>query len=352
MSGNVVTDEKVESENVFSGKEFVPSLNASGNMYNASYGYQTITDGIIYQENTGRYSSALKGGLVEATINLDGVYNLNELKIYLYKDGTSKFGKGFELQVLFAGEWTTVIKCESVAEIEKYLVKNQGGVGDWLVFDLDDVYASKLKFTIPNQTDSGWTTFYEMECFGVKSSKVDPNGGAEPVAPENVFADKKFVPTNDALAQVLVAGWWSGGGYETLTDGNKTGEMEGRFSTVMKVSGFMDATIDLGGEYKLNTMKYYLYDTKDSITEVAKKGSIGKEILIQIYVNGEWQDVIVCSDNAKLCEYLVINPGFNNDYLEFNLGGIKAEKIRLYISASASSSGTTYEEIECSGYAK
>jgi hypothetical protein len=45
----------------------------------------------------------------------------------------------------------------------------------------------------------------------------------------------------------------------------------------------------------------------------------------------------------------VINEGLNNDYLEFDLGGIMAEKIRFYISGSALSSGITFQEIECSG---
>lgn len=351
LTGERLANESHEYENVFSGKEFIPSSNASGNMYSSVYGYQTITDGVIYQEGSGRYSSAHKGGLVEATIDLGGVYNLDELKIYLYKDGISKLGTGFVVQVLFAGEWTTIVNVESNDALGQYLVENPGGVGDWLIFELGDIYATKLRFIIPNQTSSGWTTFYEMECYGVPSTKIDPNGGKEPVAPVNIFAGKEFVPTDAAAAQVLVASWWSGGGYDVLTDGNRTGEGEGRFSTVMAATGMMDATLDLGGEYTLNTMRFYLYDTKDSISETAKKGSIGKDLLIQVYTNGEWKDVVVCSSNAKLCEYLIINNGVNNDYLEFDLGGIKAEKVRIYISASASSSGTTFQEIECLGTA-
>ncbi len=352
--GNVIlsgskTDEAIEYENAFNGKVFSPSINASGNMYSNAYGYQTITDGIIYQESDGRYSSALRGGLVEATINFGKVYNLNELKVYLYKDGISKFGTGFKVQVLFDGNWTTVINCENASEIEKYLVKNAGGVGDWLIFDLGDVYASQLKFTIPSQTDSGWTTFYEMECFGTPSTKIDPTGGEEPPQAENVFAGKQFVPTNEATSNILVASWWKGGGYEALTDGNKAGEAAGRFSTVMATSGMMDATLDLGGKHELNTLRFYLYDTKDSITEAKKKGSVGKDLLIQVYANGEWKTVITCSDNAELCSHLVINSGLNNDYLEFDLGGIVAEKVRFYISGSASADGTTYQEIECLG---
>ena len=349
LSGNLLDETKVEYENAFGGKEFIPSTNASGNMYSNAYGYKTLTDGIIYQESEGRYSSALRGGLVEATINLGKAYNLSELKVYLYKDGLSKFGTGFEVQVLFAGEWTTVVSCDNASELEKYLVKNAGGVGDWLIFDLGDVYASKVKFSIPNQTDSGWTTFYEMECFGTLSTKVDPSGGEEPAQPENIFAGKQFVPTNEAISNILVATWWKGGGYEALTDGNKAGEAQGRFSTVMATTGMMDATLDLGGKYELNTLRFYLYDTKDSITEAKKKGSIGNDLLIQVYIDGAWKDVVVCSSNAELCKYLVINSGLNNDYLEFDLSGIKAEKVRFYISSSASTDGITYQEIECLG---
>ena len=342
-------NEKLEYTNVFAGKEFVPSSGAAGNMYNSAYGYQAITDGIIYEEGNGRYSSAQNGGKVEAILNFGSVYNLSEFKVYLYKDGLNKFGEGFEIQVLFGGEWKTVVNCSGTKDLENYLVKNPSAISDELIFDLGDVYASKIKFIIPNQTSSGWTTFYEMECLGIRSTMIDPNAGNEPEAPKNVFEGKEFVPTSEAREQVLVASWWKGGGYEALTDGNKVGEMEGRFSTVMQTLGFMDATLDLEGKYALNTLRFYLYDTKDSITEANKKGSIGKDILIQIYVGGEWKDVVACSDNAKLCEYLIIEPGLNNDCLEFDLGGITAEKIRFCISGSASASGTTFQEIECEG---
>ncbi len=349
ITGELFAGESADYNNVFAGKNVTPTANASGNIYNSAYGYQTLTDGIIYEEARGRYSSALKGGLVEATVNLGGVYNLSELKIYLYKEGLSKFGTGLKIQVLFSGEWTTVVDCASIGDLEKYLVKNNDGIADWLVFGLDDVYASKVKFTIPSQTETGWTTFYEIECMGTSSTAIDTSAGEEPETPKNIFEGKSFIPTDSAQSSVLVASWWKGGGYETLTDGRKTDEMEGRFSTTMSLEGFMDATLDLGGIYELNTLRFYLYDTKSSISEADKKGSIGKDILIQVYSNGKWIDVVSCADNASLCEYLVINEGVNNDYLEFNLGEIVGEKVRIYISGSANKNGTTYQEFECIG---
>jgi hypothetical protein len=115
----------------------------------------------------------------------------------------------------------------------------------------------------------------------------------------------------------------------------------------MKTTGMMDATIDLGGSYELHSLKFYTYDKTST-----GAGSVGADLLIQVYANGEWKDVVVCADNASVMSHLVAGDGAYDDYLEFDLGGIIAEKVRIYISASSSSSGTTYEEIECNGYAK
>jgi hypothetical protein len=116
----------------------------------------------------------------------------------------------------------------------------------------------------------------------------------------------------------------------------------------MALTGMIDATIDLGGAYELNSLRFYTYDPAAG----TGAGSLGSDLLVQVFVDGEWKDVVTCADNATLAGYLVVNEGTYNDYLEFDLGGIVAEKVRIYISASANKSGTTYEEIECSGYAK
>ena len=335
--------------NVFAGKVFVPSSDAAGNVYSSSFGYQTITDGIIFEEGKGRFSSKQNGGKVEATIDLGAVYDLSEFKVYLYwNTGVQRFGSGFKIEVLFGGEWTTVVNCESVEELQAYWVDNPDNVDkEWLIFDLGGVAARQLRFTIPSQTSIEWTTFYEMECSAKVSEKVEPEP-EEPVFVENIFAGKQFTPTDAATASVLVASWWKGGGYETLTDGIKNADnAPGRFSTVMKTTGTMDATIDLGGSYELHSLKFYTYDKTST-----GAGSVGADLLIQVYANGEWKDVVVCADNASVMSHLVVGDGAYDDYLEFDLGGIKAEKVRFYISASASSSGTTYEEIECNGYQK
>ena len=336
--------------NVFSGKQFVASADAAANVYSAKYGYSTLTDGIIYEESSGRFSSKQNGGKVEATIDLGAVYDLYDFKVYLYWDaGVEKLGSGFEIQVLFGEEWTTVISCASVEEMQAYWVDNPDNIDkEWLVFNLGGVAGRQVKFTIPGQTSKGWTTLYEIECSAKLSDKVEPQP-EKPVLIDNVFAGKQFTPTDEAKASVLSASWWKGSGYDGLTDGIKNADnAAGRFSTIMKATGMMDATIDLGGAYELHSFKLYTYDPAAG-TGVT---SLGSNLLIQVYADGEWKDVVVCADNATLASYLVVNEGTFNDYLEFDLGGVKAEKVRIYISASASSSGTTYEEFECNGYQK
>jgi hypothetical protein len=235
--------------------------------------------------------------------------------------------------------------------LQAYWVDNPDSVDkEWLIFDLGGIAARQVKFTIPGQAanSGGWTTFYEMECSAKVSEQVEPEP-EEPVFVENIFAGKQFTPTDAAKASVLAASWWKGGGYETLTDSIKNADnAPGRFSTVMKATGMMDATIDLGGTYELHSLKFYTYDPAAG----TGAGSVGANLLIQVYADGEWKDVVVCADNASVMSHLVVSAGTYNDYLEFDLGGIVAEKVRIYISASSSASGTTYEEIECNGYAK
>ena len=331
-------------QNLLVGKTPAASGDAAANIYSSSYGYLNMIDGNL----ASRYSSKKNGGKVEATIDLGAVYDLSEFRILLYDYPASKlaqFGSGVQIQVLFGGEWTTVT--DWTLEGENYLEHIViTGDQNWLVFALDDVNARQIKFTIPSHGTSGWSTFWEIQCSGKASSAVEPEP-EEPEFVENVFSGKTFTPTEEALASVLNKSWWKGGGYETLTDGIKNADnAPGRFSTVMSTTGMMDATIDLGGEYSLNSLKFYTYDPAAGTTA----GSLGTDLLIQVYSNDEWIDVVTCADNASIVEHLVTNDGTYNDYLEFDLGGISAEKVRFYISASANANGTTYEEIECSAY--
>ena len=101
----------------------------------------------------------------------------------------------------------------------------------------------------------------------------------------NIFSGKQFIPTIEAQDSVLVASWWKGSGYEGLTDGiTNADNAVGRFSTVMNTSGMMDATVDLGGVYRLDNIRFYLYDKG-----TADLSQVGANLHIQIYYNGTWK---------------------------------------------------------------
>ena len=145
---------------------------------------------------------------------------------------------------------------------------------------------------------------------------------------------------------MLTASWWKGSGYEGLTDGIKNVDNAvGRFSTITSASAIMDATIDLGSVYELYDLTFWLYDTGSNNLA----NTVGKDLLIQVYYNGTWTDVVICNTNTESINHLVSANGEYNDYLTFNLNGEKAEKIRFYISAASSTSGISFEEITCTG---
>ena len=339
-------------DNLFAGKRFNPTDAALASALSASWwkgsGYPGLTDGIKNADNApGRFATKMAlDGMMDATIDLGGEAVLGTLRFYTYDPSTTNpgsLGADLLIQVYRAGKWIDVVVCENNASILSYLVVNEGAYNDYLEFDLTGISAEKIRFYISASASTSGTSYEEIECSG----RVFPTN--EPEFVENVFTGKQFVPTDAALTSVLAASWWKGSGYPGLTDGIRNADnAAGRFSTVMALSGMMDATIDLGGSYELHSLKFYTYDPAAG----TNAGSLGADLLIQVYTGGEWVDVVTCADNASIAAYLVVNEGTYNDYLEFDLEGIEAEKVRFYISASAVSSGTSYEEIECTAYTK
>lgn len=330
-----------KSDNIFAGKKFVPTAEAANMQYNDGLGYQCLTDGLHYREGAGRFSTKYNG-FVDATINLGAVYELNSIKFYLYQKQLTQAGSSIQIQVYYNGAWTTV-KQISNTEFTKYLKNDDHaqyldtpGSGQYLEFDLDGVWAEKIRIYIPSHGGSGYITFYEVECSG---SYI-----RETTVIENVFDGKRFVPTEQAQSVVMPG--WPGGGYEALTDGIRTQDQVGRFTTIMDKSGMMEATLDLGGVYELNNLIFYIYDGWRG----PELGTTGNDLLVQVYSDGQWIDVVVCTSNQEIASHHVSpSDSWHDDYLLFNLNGVKAEKVRIYISEAATSDGISFHEITCSG---
>ncbi|MBO4962324.1 MAG: hypothetical protein J6C97_00955, partial [Clostridia bacterium] len=344
------TYQDITLEEVFKNKTFIPTSTALNNVLSATWwkgsGYEGLTDGIRNVDNAvGRFATIMsESGMVDATLNFDGIYELYDLKFYLYdKDNASTisttFGKDLLVQVYYNGVWLNVVNCADSVAIAKYLISANGNYNDYLQFNLNGILAERVRIYISGSQTSNGTSFEEITCTGFKVTDITNS--------QNVLSAKTFTPTEQALASVLSASWWKGSGYEGLTDGiTNADNAVGRFSTIMNLTGMVDATVELGDIYDLYDLKFHLYDT--GANDVLS--TVGANLLIQTYYNGAWTDVVNCADNATIGNYLVTNNGSYNDYLLFNLNVTKAEKIRVYISASQTGSGTSFEEITCSGY--
>ena len=160
--------------------------------------------------------------------------------------------------------------------------------------------------------------------------------------PDNILSGKKFVgapgtsyDTNDGLDF----------SYAKLTDGDfgqnygNDNWKYGRFSTLP--NGHADGTVDLLGSYILSELRIYLF--QGGITWA------GTDFTLQVFSDGVWIDVYKDLTNEQLSSYHVSNGSLNNQrYLCFDMGNIKAEKIRFF-SRPLPNNTVTWYEIECSG---
>ncbi len=330
-------------ENVFAGKQFVPSAATANMQYNAGLGIHCLTDGEHYREGDGRFSTTYDG-YVDATLSLGGIYKLNEIRFYVFQRNLDQCGASIKVDVCYNGVWTTV-KEITRAQYSQYLKNDDHGQfcdtvgsGQYISIDLGNAMAEKVRIYVEGGVGTRYVTFYEVECSG--------QFVGESVVTENVFSGNQFVPTAEAQSCVLTGGSYQLGGYEALTDGIITEDQLGRLATVMNANAIMDATIDLGGAYELYNLVFYIYDGWQG----PRLDTSGKDLLVQVYYNGQWTDVVNCKDNAEISEHHVSpSDAWRDDYLLFELDRVKAEKVRFYISGSASSDGTTFHEITCSG---
>ncbi len=316
--------------NVLLGKEFIATDAAKANYYNSDHSYAALNDGIVaFVDFPGRYSSKASSGIVEARINLGGVYELDNYRIALHGGTIANAGSGITIKTLYQDVWTERVKVTTNSGLSSYIVNEDGH--NWLVFNLNGALAEQIMFTIPSASTSGWVTFYEMESYGTYVGE----------SISNILADKEFIPTAEALG--AIPSWWSVG-YEGLTDGIMDRESEGRFSTD-NVGGIIDATVDLEGQYSLDKLKFYVY--KGQLT------AAGADLMVELYYNGTWTTAINYT-NAQLVGYLKTNDGTSLSgyaWLEFDLAGANAQKIRISSTETFSGNYTSFYEVTCSVFA-
>jgi len=157
---------------------------------------------------------------------------------------------------------------------------------------------------------------------------------SEYVSSDNLFSGKPIVPTTAGAAVVHSSAY----GYPTLTDGTTINSdvSKGRFSTGAWASPqLVDGTIDLGGKNILGEMKIYSFGS----------GYAGNGLVVDVYCEGVWSNAVTISSETELWSYASGNT------ITVPLGGVNAEKVRIYIPDKGSAITVSLWEIECSGYA-
>ena len=343
--------------NILLGKTFTQNDTSSVATPLSSYGYELLTDGIIDLSGgkTGRYSSGKATTSMKtanAIVELGDEYFLDEIVFYIYNKQIEIAGTNFKLEVYSGDNWVTIVEglkneydaalTEGDVSLSDYIVTvGSGKDSKRIKLDLGGIRASKIRFYSEafyvrkdNGAYNNYVTFYETECSGVLVEDAFEK--------ENVILNKPFVKEAAAPSYATFTNLADSGSnysYAMMTDGKfGTGAGAGRYSS--KKSGATYATVDLGGVYSLFEMRFY-YFNKD----FAQYG--GTNYNVEVYYNGQWHTVI----DQLSCD--VISEGSINTskhYVFLDLGGVRAEKIRLFIEARSSTAYVSLNEVECSGY--
>jgi hypothetical protein len=333
-------------DNVFKGKNFTPAERATAthsgmyNGVNVKYDYTKLTDGDMHL-HMGRFSTVSSSStqVFDGIIDLGTGYFLGTLIIRDFSPSVSAapfMGTGLEVQVYSMGKWTTVVSCGSNAEIVAHRVGNTH-----LAFDLGGVRAEKVRIYIPSRLGSDTISIYEIECSAVyDTTDYDYS--------ENIVLNKPFVPTESALSQIHKDPTLDYG-YNVITDNNYAAK-GGRFSTrFSSTEQHVDATVDLGGTYVLGEFRIYDFNAHTE-PNASNPSYVGPSITVEAYLDGVWTTVIYCTREEYPSHRVSPSGGMGAQYLSFDLGGVTAEKIRVYIPSNITGSSISFYEITVSGY--
>ena len=318
-----------DPNNILAGKVFEPLLGLAYAAIGEKWGYPCLTDGIIDLADIhhGRFSSS-KNGILDATIDLGGTYKLYEIRFRLFEKSVPMMGTNFTIQALSNGKWVNVIENVSNEKLESdYLVKTGNGYADWiLTIDMGGVEASKIRVHAES-TSAQYVTFYECECSGIYI-------GNEAVG--NLLVGKEIVGDYATHSTSTVSY-----GYDKLNDGIiDAGGTKGRYSNAIDAS--IGATIDLGGNYLLTDLRFYLFNRNTS--------QMGTDFTVEVYSNGEWITVLDKASNATLASNYLVSYGSGSTdlVLSIPLGNITGSKIRF--NAAPFARWITFYECECYGF--
>ncbi|MBQ3015935.1 MAG: hypothetical protein IJD79_04060 [Clostridia bacterium] len=298
-------------ENILAGKTVTGASDAP--QYDGTFTYAKLTDGKL---GSSRFSSK-ENGKMDATIDLNGTYMLSELRLFLFNGGVvSEIGTNFTVELYTESGWVAIVQNVSNMDLNKNYRKTLGRGADGVIlsFDLQGYSASKIRIAAETNSEEGvkWITFTEAEASGILIQQTNILKG------KHVESDKGVAGANY--------------GYDKLTDGIFT-DNTGRYSSSQGVG--MDATIDLGANYRISELRLYTYLKNDGVI------NLGDSFNIEVYSNGVWEKVFENNiGNADLPTFYKTVGTFT--VLSFDINR-EASGIRFYSNAYSGKWVSFYE---------
>lgn len=354
------TSEDYDAANILSGKKFVPTDAALSWVHSANYGYDKLTDGIFYKTAEGRFSTkASDSATFDATVELGGEFLISDIKIWDFTDwqkdalkNCEYVGSSLKIEVLRGGVSTVVFEGTN-ADILTHRVGEKDAVRGWsLSFFAGLIKGDAIRISAPSPMPSMSISIHEITVSGVKLPTSE-NGEWE--ESDNLFSGLTFTAGSRATSLA------SAGGYKALTDGvyapmQNGSELSGHFDLRCQTngeSGVIDAYLDFGGTVRLDTLRLYDVGTYAKIAFYA-----GQDITVRVCRGGEWSDALkvtlTSGDDGNIYSTYrrpVLGGSrdpVKNQWLEFSLGGVKADKIEIICERPVETQ-TGYYEFECSG---
>ncbi|MBQ9084584.1 MAG: glycoside hydrolase family 95 protein [Clostridia bacterium] len=332
-----------QPSNILGNIKFDPTPYANSMIHTTAYGYPTLTDG-SFNNTTGRFSTSTAANMIfNATAALRGSFLLGELRIFDFgpSDTAADYlGTALTVEVFYDGEWKTVKNYTSNAEIVGLRTKNASGVR-YVSIDLSGVMAQAIRVSIPNTMSGKSISIYEIECSGIQIPDTKSYSN-------NLILGKDIILTDASLKHMNPASK----GPSVLTDGNRSASTgaDTWYTWWNQTDMQFDGTVKLGGNAYLGKLR--IYDTRaDKYTDYS---SVGPRYVIEVCNDGEWTQLYdVTPYTATIANYreVGVRPGdtAESQWIEFDLGGVKAQAVRIYMPPK-SSGNFDIREIEIDGY--
>ncbi len=279
--------------NILSGKTFT-SKNA---IYSSDYSLDKLTDG-DYGLHTGRCAfKSTSDGKVTVECDLDGLYELYELKMYDFCNNKVPVIGSFDVELYYCGEWVKVMSGVKPPHWDERVYEDIGRAG---VYNLGGAKGEKIRFTFTDQSANG-ISIYEILLSGVKSS--------DEAAGSNILLGNTSATLNQ--------------GESCYGDYPLTNAFDGKKNTRYALrdgKGYSNYTleIDLGKVKTLYNLN--IYDFRGTLTDLINNqlATRSNDTDIELYVAGHWVKVI---SGASM--------RVDQAYTSFDLKGIPASKIRI-----------------------